>query len=313
MPASLSCKTPSPPSKKISPGMTQIEQMFTQCTPIKVHPLLKGRKLDKEDEERLWRWDTNRPSELNQVVAAYEGKQHLSLVQEDICSLLPRHWVTSNIVHWMCSNFNDSESLRYKNNFYCIPPGILETVMQKSNLDSFREVPIVSYVGLDLQFGDDSIFFDKIAASMRKLGRIIEDMAKVTIPAYEHMKDGLPRFYLAYQDKITGHWDSGVFIIKFMQFWGLDKPLQHWDKDVVQEFRNEIILDIVLGPHNSQIGMALQALDSAPVRRNQPRKKTKAVKSPLTAPSTRSMLQRAGLPTRKPAKGGDNGRRQMPR
>ncbi|KAL4380680.1 hypothetical protein AHAS_Ahas04G0057700 [Arachis hypogaea] len=149
------------------------------------------------------------------------------------------------IVHWMCSNFNDSESLRYKNNFYCIPPGILETVMQKSNLDSFREVPIVSYVGLDLQFGDDSIFFDKIAASMRKLvrepnnerlkihayaGRIIEDMAKVTIPAYEHMKDGLPRFYLAYQDKITGHWDSGVFIIKFMQFWGLDKPLQHWDK-----------------------------------------------------------------------------------
>ncbi|XP_020969203.1 uncharacterized protein LOC107622199 isoform X2 [Arachis ipaensis] len=26
-------------------------------------------------------------------------------------------------------------------------------------------------------------------------GRIIEDMAKVTMPAYEHTKDGLPRFY----------------------------------------------------------------------------------------------------------------------
>ncbi|QHO53747.1 uncharacterized protein DS421_2g50690 [Arachis hypogaea] len=348
MPASPSCKTPSPPSKKISPGMTQTEQMLTQYTPIKIHPLLKGRKLDEVDEERLRRWAANRSSEQNQVVAAYEGKQHLSLLREDICSLLPRHWVTSNIIHWMCSTFNDSESLRFKNDYYCIPSGILETVLHKRNLDSFREVPTVSYVGLGPHFGDDSIFFDKIAASTRKwwfalvcidrhwwlyafeiyqkrlwvldsmytgepnserlkihayAGRLIEDMAKVTIPAYEHTEDGLPRLYPCVPRQDNGS-DCGVFVIKFMQFWGLDKPLQHWDKDVVQEFRNEIILDIVLGLHNSQIGMALQALDSAPVRRNQPRKKTKAVKSPFTAPSTRSMLQRAGLPTRKPAKGG---------
>ncbi|QHN85054.1 uncharacterized protein DS421_16g534000 [Arachis hypogaea] len=89
-----------------------------------------------------------------------------------------------------------------------------------------------------------------------------------------------------------------------MQFWCLDKPLQHWDQDVVHEFRKDIILDIVLGPHNSEIGKALQALESNHVRRNQPRKKSKAVRSPFTAPSMKSMLQRAGLPTRKPRKGG---------
>ncbi|RYQ83038.1 hypothetical protein Ahy_B10g101654 [Arachis hypogaea] len=274
MPASPSCKTPSPPSKKISPCMTRTEQIFTQCTPIKVHPLLKRRKLDEDDEERLRRWAANRSSEQSQVVAAYEGKQHLSLVREDICSLLPWRWVTSNIVHWMCSTFNDPESLRFKNDFYCIPPEILETVLQKRNLDSFREVPTVSYVGLGPHFGDDFIFFDKIAASKRKwwfapvcidrhwwlyafeiyqkrlwvldsmyigepsnerlkihayAGRIIEDMAKVTMPAYEHTKDGLPRFYPSVPRQDNGC-DCGVFVIKFMQFWSLDKPLQHWDK-----------------------------------------------------------------------------------
>ncbi|KAL4358900.1 hypothetical protein AHAS_Ahas08G0023600 [Arachis hypogaea] len=29
------------------------------------------------------------------------------------------------IVQWMCSTFNDSESLRFKDDFYCIPFGIL--------------------------------------------------------------------------------------------------------------------------------------------------------------------------------------------
>ncbi|QHN78365.1 ubiquitin-like-specific protease [Arachis hypogaea] len=173
-----------------------------------------------------------------------------------------------------------------------------ETVLQKRNLDSFREVPTVSYVGLDPHFGGDTRFFDKIAASMRKwwfapvcidhhwwlyafeiaqkrlwvldsmytgepnnerlkihayAGRIIEDMAKVSMPTYQHTENGYLVSILASQNNITGHCDCGVFVIKFMQFWSLDKPLQHWDK----EFRKEIILDIVMGPHNSEIGKAL--------------------------------------------------------
>ncbi|QHO45977.1 uncharacterized protein DS421_6g183370 [Arachis hypogaea] len=316
MPTTQSCMTPSPPSQKISLGMTQMEKKSTQCTSIKVHPLLKGRKLDKDDEERLRRWATNGSLEKRQVVASYEGKQHLVLVREDICTLLPQRWVNSN---WMCSTFNDSESLR--------------------NLDSFREVPTVSYVGLGPHFGDDSRYFDKIAASMQKwwfvlvcidrhwwlfafeiaqkrlwvldsmysgeynddrsnmhayVGRIIEDIAKVLMSAYEPTENGLPRFYPSVPKQHNGC-DCGVF------------------GDVLQEFRKKIILDIVIGPHNSQIGKALRALDSDPVHRNQPRKKTKAVRSPFTAPSMKSMLQRAGLPTRKPSKRGRQGRRQMPR
>ncbi|RYR22922.1 hypothetical protein Ahy_B03g068211 [Arachis hypogaea] len=198
--------------------------------------------MDEDDEERLRRWAAN------------------GLLEQ------------SQIVQWICSTFNDSKSLRFKDDFYCIPPEILETVLQKRNLDSFREVPTVSYVGLGPHFGDDSRFFDKIAASMRKwkrlwvldsmstrepnnerlkihayAGRLIEDMAKVAMPAYEHTENGLPHFYASVPQQDNGC-DCGVFVIKFMQFWGLDKPLQHWDQDVVQEFRKEIILDIVMGP-----------------------------------------------------------------
>ncbi|KAL4299843.1 hypothetical protein AHAS_Ahas17G0141400 [Arachis hypogaea] len=168
MPTTPSCMTPSPPSQNILPGMTRMEKKSTQSTPIKVHLLLKGRKLDEDDEERLRRWAANGSLEKRQVMVSYEGRQHLVLVQEDICTLLPRRWVNSNIVQWMCSTFNDSESLRFRDDFYCIPPGSLETVLQKRNLDSFREVPTVSYVGLGPHFGDDSRYFDMIAASMRK-------------------------------------------------------------------------------------------------------------------------------------------------
>ncbi|RYR02275.1 hypothetical protein Ahy_B06g081087 [Arachis hypogaea] len=301
MPVTLYCMTPSPPSKKISLGNIRTEQNYTQYTLIKVHPLLKGQKLDEDDEERVRRWAANGSLEQSLVMASYEGRQHLSLVREDICSLLPRHWVTSNIVQWMCATFNDSESLRFKADFYCIPPGILETVLQKRNLDSFREIPTKRLWVLDsMNTGEHKNERLKIHAYA---GRIIEDMVKVTMPAYEHTKNGLPHFYPSIPQQHNGC-DCSVFVIKFIQFWSLDKPLQHWDKDVVQEFRKEIILDIVMGPHNSEIGKALEALDGKHVRRNQPRKKTKAVRSPFTAPSTKSMLQRAGLPTRKPNKGG---------
>ncbi|XLT10014.1 hypothetical protein HN51_055807, partial [Arachis hypogaea] len=60
-------------------------------------------------------------------------------------------------------------------------------------------------------------------------GRIIEDMAKVSMPAYQRTENGLPRFYPSVPKQHNGC-DCGVFIIKFMQFWSLEKPLQLWDK-----------------------------------------------------------------------------------
>ncbi|QHO30224.1 uncharacterized protein DS421_8g231430 [Arachis hypogaea] len=342
MPANPSCMTPSPPGKQISLGNAGTEQQYTQCTPIKVHPLLKGRKIDEDDEERVRRWAANGSLEQSGFWRPMkEGSIYLcsDRTSAHCCpgTGSPATSFSGCVQHSMTPN-------------HCgLRMTFTETVLQKRNLASFREDPTVSYVGLGPHFGDDSIFFDKIAASMQKwwfapvcidchwwlyafeiaqkrlwvldsmntgvpnnervklhayAARLIEDMAKVSMPAYEHTENGLPVSMLASHNKITGHCDCGVFVIKFMQFWGLDKSLQHWDQDIVQEFRKEIILDIVMGPHNSEIGKVLQALESNHVRRNQPRKKSKAVKSPFTAPSTKSMLQRAGLPTRKPRKGG---------
>ncbi|KAL4328977.1 hypothetical protein AHAS_Ahas13G0254000 [Arachis hypogaea] len=121
------------------------------------------------------------------------------------------------------------------------------------------------------------------------VGRIIEDIAKVSIPAYEPTDKGLTRFYPSIPKQHNGC-DCGVYVIKFMQYWSLDKPLQFWDK----EFQKEIILDIVMGSHNSVIGKALDAFDSHLVYRNQQRNKTKAVRSSFTAPSTKTMLQLVG-------------------
>ncbi|KAL4359512.1 hypothetical protein AHAS_Ahas08G0084800 [Arachis hypogaea] len=128
------------------------------------------------------------------------------------------HWSERIFAH--CCPGTGSPAISFSG---CVQPFIIvaETVLQKRNLDSFREVPTVSYVALGPQFGDDSRFFDKIAASMRKWwfapvcidhhwwlyafeiaqkrlwGRIIEDMAKVSMPAYEHTENDLPRFYLS--------------------------------------------------------------------------------------------------------------------
>ncbi|KAL4390750.1 hypothetical protein AHAS_Ahas03G0176300 [Arachis hypogaea] len=128
----------------------------------------------------------------------------------------------------------------------------METVLQKRNLDSFREVP-TWFVPVCI---DRHWWLYAFEIAQKRLWvldrRIIEDMAKVSMPAYEHTENGLPRFYPSIPKQHNGC-DCGVFVIKFMQFWSLDKPLQLWDKDVVQEFWKEIILAIVMDPHNSQI------------------------------------------------------------
>ncbi|XLR69658.1 hypothetical protein S83_020330 [Arachis hypogaea] len=63
------------------------------------------------------------------------------------------------------------------------------------------------------------------------------------------------------------------------------------------------MLEIDLGPKNSFIEQALKALDGHLVRRNQPRNKRKEVRTPFTAPSTKTILQQAELPTKMPYKG----------
>ncbi|KAL4299757.1 hypothetical protein AHAS_Ahas17G0132800 [Arachis hypogaea] len=111
----------------------------------------------------------------------------------------------------------------------------------------FREVPSLSFVGLGPQFGEDFRYFDEVAASKRK--------------------------WWLFSVCIDRHWWLYAFEIPQKRLWVLDSMHsgEHTDESCdcgVDEFRKEIILDKVMGPHNSDTGMALDALDSHPVRRN---------------------------------------------
>ncbi|KAL4274750.1 hypothetical protein AHAS_Ahas20G0038400 [Arachis hypogaea] len=209
--------------------------------------------------------------------------------------------LTVQIVQWMCFTFNDSESSRFKDDFYCIPPGILKTVLQKRNLDSFREVLTFYYVGLGPHFDADTRYFEKVLCVKNlQLSVFSDEIVDVSsslsnaLPYYtkncmvscvknlrlsvfsdeivdisSSLSNALP--YYTKNCMVLASYsscDCGVYVIKFMQYWSLDKPLQFWKNDVLQEFQKKIILKIVMGPHNLLIGQALEAMDKHHVRRN---------------------------------------------
>ncbi|KAL4380899.1 hypothetical protein AHAS_Ahas04G0079600 [Arachis hypogaea] len=126
--------------------------------------------------------------------------------------------------------------------------------------------------------------------------RIIEDIAQVVIPTYRPTQKGLPCTYASVPIQPNG-FDCGMYTIKYMEFWTEDKKLNDWEYDVVKLYKQEIILDIILCHKNISIGAALNALDSRAqpsVRRNQPRNKRMEVRTPFTAPDTKSILRRVG-------------------
>ncbi|QHN87179.1 uncharacterized protein DS421_16g552790 [Arachis hypogaea] len=133
-----------------------------------VHSRLKGVKLGEDKEDMVRCWILNSSLDEEELLATYEGRPYLQLLRKDLCTLKARGWVNSNIIQWMCYAFNDAQSERFKCNFYCVCPGILETVMQPHNLESFHNGPVAVYEGLGPNFGDDSRFFNKVDAAKRK-------------------------------------------------------------------------------------------------------------------------------------------------
>ncbi|QHN86980.1 uncharacterized protein DS421_16g551000 [Arachis hypogaea] len=72
-----------------------------------------------------------------------------------------------------------------------------------------------------------------------------------------------------------------------------------FSQDSLSSYRMELMLDIICGQHNALIQQLISFLEETvkPVRRNAPQNKKKDVSSPYTAPSTRSLIERAeGLP-----------------
>ncbi|QHO00734.1 Putative ubiquitin-like-specific protease 1B [Arachis hypogaea] len=279
---------------------------------------------------------------LSPDLASYEGRDYMVLQRKDFWTLKPHSWVNSCVIQWMCYSFNDTESSRFKREFYCVCPGILESVIRNASLESFMDGVTPIYDGLSPSFGDDTRFFDKVVAAKRKWWlisyhwrghwwvyafeviakrilildslhsapeddkrdkldayvRLCEDMASISIPAFVRTTHGPARSY-ARVLKQPNNFDCGMCVIKFMESWTEDRELYEWDEDSLGSDRMELMLDIICSPHNALVHQLISSLEDKvkPIRCNAPRNKKKEVSSPYTAPSMRSLIERAeGLP-----------------
>ncbi|RYQ85009.1 hypothetical protein Ahy_B10g104497 isoform B [Arachis hypogaea] len=335
--------TPSPGRPSFSLGLTQLEKTPTPSPIHSIHPRLREIKLGETKEEQIRTWIVNPSLDKNQDLASYEGQGYMVLQRNDFWTLKPRSWVNSCVIQWMCYSFNDTQSSRFKREFYCVCPGILESVIKNDSLKAFMDGVEPIYDGLSPSFGDDTRFFDKVEAAKRKwwlipyywrghwwvyafdvvakhllildslhygpeddkrikldayVGRLCEDMASISIPAFVRTTHG-PAHSYARVPKQPNNFDCGMCVIKLMESWTEERQLCEWDEDSLQSDRMELMLDIICGPHNTLVHQLISLLEQKviPVRRNEPRNKKKDVRSPYTAPSTGSLIERAeGLP-----------------
>ncbi|QHO00067.1 uncharacterized protein DS421_13g403240 [Arachis hypogaea] len=314
--------TPSPGRPSFSLGLTQFEKTPTPSLIQSIHPSLKKIKLGEIKEKQIRSWIVDSSLNENQDLAKYEGRNYMVLQRKDFWSLKPRNWVNSCVIQWMCYSFNDIESSRFKRDFYCMSPD--------EHLASFIDGVRPIYAGLSPSFGEDTRFFDKVVAAKRKwwlfpycrgghwwiyafevnakriaildslhsapvhderdkldayVGRLCEDMASIAIPAFVRSTYGPARSYA----KVPMQPNK----------WTEDRELYEWDEDSLRSHRMELMLDIICGQHNALIDQLISLLEEKgkPVRGNAPRNKKNDVSSPYTAPSTRSLIERAeGLP-----------------
>ncbi|XP_020971842.1 uncharacterized protein LOC110268985 [Arachis ipaensis] len=168
LPKILHCHTPSPTRPSFSFRLTQLRKTPTPSPTPLVHLRLKSLKLDKSKEKLVQGWILNTSLDKEQPLAKYESRPYLVLLRKDLWTLKARSWVNNNIILWMCYIFNGTASSRFRRDFYCVSPGILETVMHQRNLDAFHDTAIPVYIGLGANFGEDTRFFNKVEAARRK-------------------------------------------------------------------------------------------------------------------------------------------------
>ncbi|QHO44191.1 uncharacterized protein DS421_5g169110 [Arachis hypogaea] len=270
---------PSPGRPSFSLGLTQLEKTPTLSPIHSIHPRLKEIKLGETKETQIRTWILNLSLNKNQDLASYEGRDYM-------------------VIQWMCYSFNDTQSSRFKREFYCMCPGILESVIKNGSLETFMDGVTPIYDGLSPSFGDDTRFFDKVVAAKRKWGRLCEDMASIAIPAFVRTTHGPARSL-----------DCGMCVIKLMESWTEDRELCECVENSLGSDMMELMLDIICCSHNSLVHQLISLLEhkDKPVRRNAPQNKKKNVSSPYTAPSTRSLIERAeGLPKGAMRKGRKN-------
>ncbi|RYR10777.1 hypothetical protein Ahy_B05g079258 [Arachis hypogaea] len=321
MPKKSCYHTPSPGRPNFSLGLTQLEKTLTPSPIHSIHLRLRNIKKGENKEKQIRAWILNSSLDKEQHLAAYEGQGHLVLQRKDLWTLKARNWVNSTESITRDDNlasFIDGASLVYvglgpsfgednrffdkvkvvKRKWWLIPNcwrGHWWVYAFEVNakclviIDSLHSVP-----------QDDER--DKLDAYV---GRQFEDMARIAIPAYVWTIDSPFRSY-ASTPKQPNNSDYDIYVIKFMKSWTEDRALDEWNEDLLISYRMEFMLDIVCGPQNALVDQVLTLLEdkAEPIRRNQPQNKRKEVRSPFTALSTRTLIERAeGLPNGRIIKG----------
>ncbi|QHN82588.1 uncharacterized protein DS421_20g697160 [Arachis hypogaea] len=128
LPNKSSYHTPSPGRPSFSLSLTQFEKTPTPSPLHSIHPTLKKIKLGENKEEQIRTWIVISSLDKDQDLAKYEGRDYMVLQRKDFWTLKPRSWVNSCVIQWMCYSLNDTDSSRFKRDFYCVCLGILESV-----------------------------------------------------------------------------------------------------------------------------------------------------------------------------------------
>ncbi|KAL4398374.1 hypothetical protein AHAS_Ahas01G0285500 [Arachis hypogaea] len=77
--------------------MTQLFKSPTPSPPRPIYPLLRGRKIIEHNEQRIRGWAVDTSLDSQQTLVSYEGRPHLVLSREDLCTLRPRAWFNNSV------------------------------------------------------------------------------------------------------------------------------------------------------------------------------------------------------------------------
>ncbi|XLS81070.1 hypothetical protein HN51_046901, partial [Arachis hypogaea] len=96
IPRGSSYRTPSPQRPSFSLGLTQLFKSPLPSPLRPIHPLLRGQKITEREEQRIRGWAVNTSLDSHETLASYEGRPHLVLSREDVCTLRPRAWLNNS-------------------------------------------------------------------------------------------------------------------------------------------------------------------------------------------------------------------------
>ncbi|RYR26245.1 hypothetical protein Ahy_B02g060457 [Arachis hypogaea] len=171
LPNKSSYHTLSPGRPSFSLNSNPFPVIFNSSNPEK-------NKVGGTKEEQIRTWIVSSSLDEDQDLAKYEGRNYMVLQRKDFWTLKPRSWFNNCVIQSVCYSLNETDSSKFKRNFYCVCPGILvitffslqfgeDFIGILTILASFIDGVRPIYDGLSPSFGEDTRFFDKAVTAKR--------------------------------------------------------------------------------------------------------------------------------------------------